>query len=244
MKAVRIEAGGVTLQYFYPYSRCKPTTNRIGVSVLELLTAVLFGLAVSADGFAAGVAYGVKRIKIPLLSLLVIALASALAVCFSMLCGQGLATLLPAGWAGKIGALLIAGIGCYFLLQAACEKINGVEGEEDQPILSLSIKPLGIIIQILREPAWADFDKSGVISAREAFFLGLALALDALGAGIGMAMTGMNIFYTVLAVGVLKFILVNLGLFIGAYFSHGLIKSLSAIIPGLIFIIIGISEFI
>jgi len=211
---------------------------------LELLTAILFGLAVSADGFAAGIAYGVKQIKIPAISLLVIALASALAVTFSMLCGQGLAVILPPGLANRAGAVTITLIGCYFLLQACSEKVTGMEGEEEQPILSLSIKPLGIIIQILREPARADFDKSGMISTGEAFFLGLALALDAMGAGICMAMTGLNIFYTVLAVGVLKFILVNIGLAIGAFFNHGLIKSLSAVIPGLIFIIIGISEFI
>ncbi len=210
---------------------------------MELLTAILFGLAVSADGFAAGIAYGVKKIKIPISSLLVISLASALAVTLSMLCGQGLAAILTPGLANRIGAVAIASIGCYFLLQAFGEKIDEIEGEEDQPILILSIKPLGIIIQILKEPARADFDKSGVISTGEAFFLGLALALDAMGAGIGMAMTGLNIFYAVLAVGVLKFILVNLGLLTGALFDHGLVKSLSAVIPGLIFIIIGISEF-
>ncbi len=209
---------------------------------MGLLTAILFGLAVSADGFAVGVAYGVKKIKIPVFSLVVIALASALAVTFSMLCGQGLAAILSPGLASQVGAATITVIGCYFLLQALSEKINRLEGEEDQTILSLSIKPLGIIIQILREPAQADFDKSGIISTSEAFFLGLALALDAMGAGIGMAMTGLNIFYTVLAVGVLKFILVNLGLSVGAYFNHGLVKSLSAVLPGLIFIIIGVSE--
>ncbi len=211
---------------------------------MELLTAILFGLAVSADGFAAGIAYGVKKIKIPAISLLVIALASALAVTFSMLCGQGLAAVLPSGLASRVGAVTIIVIGCYFLLQAFSKKVSEVEGEDEQPILSLSIKPLGIIVQILREPARADFDKSGMISTGEAFFLGLALALDAMGAGIGMAMTGLNILYTVLAVGVLKFILVNLGLLIGTFFNHGLIKSLSAVIPGLIFIIIGVSEFI
>ncbi len=211
---------------------------------MELLTAILFGLAVSADGFAAGVAYGVKNIKIPLFSLLVIALASALAVTFSMLCGQGLAAVLPPGLASRVGAVIIVVIGCYFLLLAGSEKIDGVESQDEQPIFSLSIKPLGIIIQILKEPARADFDKSGMISTGEAFFLGLALALDAMGAGICMAMTGLNILYTVLAVGVLKFILVNLGLLIGAFFNHGLLKSLSAVIPGLIFILLGISEFI
>ena len=128
-------------------------------------------------------------------------------------------------------------------MQALGEKISTIDTEAEQPIISVSIKPLGIIVQILKEPARADFDCSGIISAREAF-LGLALALDAMGAGVGVAMAGLNIFYTVLAVGVLKFILVNLGLLVGAFFNQAWIKSLSAVISGLILIIIGISEFI
>lgn len=211
---------------------------------MELISSILFGLAVSADGFAAGMAYGVKKIKIPLFSLMVIALASALAVTISMLCGKGLAMALSPELASRLGALTIMVLGSYFILQALGEKISKIEAEAEQPIVTVCIKPLGIIIQILKEPARADFDRSGTISTREAFFLGLALALDAMGAGIGVAMTGLNIFYTVLAVGVLKFILVNLGLLIGAFFNQAWIKSLSAVISGLIFIIIGISEFI
>lgn len=211
---------------------------------MELISSILFGLAVSADGFAAGMAYGVKKIKIPIASLMVIALASALAVTISMLCGKGLAMALSPELASRLGALIILVLGSYFILQAVGEKISRIEAEAEQPIVTVCIKPLGIIIQILKEPAQADFDRSGTISAREAFFLGLALALDAMGAGIGVAMAGLNIFYTVLAVGVLKFILVNLGLLIGAFFNQAWIKSLSAVISGLIFIIIGISEFI
>lgn len=211
---------------------------------MELISSILFGLAVSADGFAAGMAYGVKKIKIPIFSLLVIALASALAVSISMFCGRGLAMGLSPELASRLGALTILVLGSYFVLQALGEKISTIDTEAEQPIISVSIKPLGIIVQILKEPARADFDCSGIISAREAFFLGLALALDAMGAGVGVAMAGLNIFYTVLAVGVLKFILVNLGLLVGAFFNQGWIKSLSAVISGLILIIIGISEFI
>jgi putative sporulation protein YtaF len=153
------------------------------VAPLELISSILFGLAVSADGFAAGMAYGVKKIKIPIFSLLVIALASALAVSISMFCGRGLAMGLSPELASRLGALTILVLGSYFVLQALGEKISTIDTEAEQPIISVSIKPLGIIVQILKEPARADFDCSGIISAREAFFLGLALALDAMGVG-------------------------------------------------------------
>lgn len=209
---------------------------------MEYLTIVLFALAVSADGFAVGIAYGIGKIRIPFLSLLVIALASALAVSLSMLCGKGLAELLSPRVASLTGAIMILGIGVYFLLNACRDKIDSLESNDEEPLLAFSIKPLGIIVQILKHPSRADFDCSGEISAREAFFLGLALAMDALGAGVGIAMTGSNIIYTAISVGVLKFILVNSGIYLGSKINTSGFKAIASMVPGLVFISIGITE--
>ena len=48
------------------------------------------------------------------------------------------------------------------------------------------------MIQILRKPTVADFDKSGTISAGEALLLGIALSVDSFGAGIGASLLGMH----------------------------------------------------
>ncbi|MCK9906790.1 manganese efflux pump, partial [Frankia sp. Cpl3] len=48
----------------------------------------------------------------------------------------------------------------------------------------------GLIIQILRDPERADADKSGHIVGWEAVMLGLALSLDAFGAGISLTLLG------------------------------------------------------
>lgn len=208
---------------------------------MDLVTVVLFALAVSTDGFVVGIAYGVKAIKIPVFSLLVISAASALAVTFSMLCGRGLIMVLPEGSSSKAGAVLIIGIGIYFLLRAWGERLHHL-ADEGKPLWSVAIKPMGVIIQILKEPSQADMDASGEISIREAFFLGLALALDALGAGIGIAMAGINIFFTAIAVGMLKFVLVNSGVWLGRSIEMGVIQNYSSVIPGIIFMIIGLIE--
>ena len=209
---------------------------------MDYLTIVLFALAVSADGFAVGMAYGIGKIRIPFFSLLVISLASALAVSLSMLCGKGLAELLSPQMSSYVGAIIILGLGIYFLLTAGKEKINSLENSQEEPLLAFSIKPLGIIVQILKQPSRADFDCSGEISTSEAFFLGLALAMDALGAGIGIAMTGSNILYTAICVGMLKFILVNSGIFLGSKINAAKLKAVAALVPGLVFIAIGILE--
>ena len=214
-----------------------------GVEILELLAIVLFALAVSGDGFIVGIAYGIKQIKIPTLSLLVIAMASALVVMSSMILGKGISCFIAPQLTSTIGASLIIIIGIYFLLQAFRQKIYSLEHDEEDPLLSLNINSLGIIIQILKKPSTADFDSSGEISFKEAFFLGLALAMDAMGAGIGMAMTGMNILLTAISVGVLKFTLVSTGLNVGRKMQNEHWQSATTLLTGLILLAIGILEY-
>jgi len=210
---------------------------------LELLAILLFALAVSGDGFMVGIAYGIKKIRIPILSLLVIAMASTLAVTASMILGKGISCFITPQWTSSIGAGIIILIGLYFLLQAARHKIFSLEHDVEDPLLSLNINSLGIIIQILKKPSTADFDSSGEISVKEAFFLGLALAMDALGAGVGLAMTGMNILLTAISVGMLKFTLVSCGLTVGSKFQNERWQGVNALLTGLILLAIGIIEY-
>lgn len=209
---------------------------------MELLAILLFALAVSGDGFMVGVAYGIKNIKIPLLSLVIIAVASTLAVTASMFLGKGISCFISPQWASSLGAGIIIVIGLYFILQAARQKIYSLDHDAEDPLLSLNINSLGIIIQILKKPSAADFDCSGEISTKEAFFLGLALAMDALGAGVGLAMTGMNILLTAISVGMLKFTLVSCGLTIGRRLKNERWQGINALLTGLILLTIGIFE--
>lgn len=211
---------------------------------MEVLAIIFFALAVSADGFIAGLAYGIKKIRIPFLSLIVIASASALAVSCSMLLGQGIAAILPHETAKRLGAILLILMGTFFLIKALCDRLDNLPASEDEPLVTLNLKSLGIVIKILKEPAAADLDASGEISQKEAFFLGLALAVDAMGAGIGIAMAGYNILFTALSVGVLKFILVNGGIGLGKRMRNEGIRSIASFVPGLVFLLIGIMEFL
>ena len=211
---------------------------------MELLSIILFALAVSSDGFIVGMTYGVRKIRMPISSLLIICIASASAVTVAMLLGKGLTCLLSPSAAAHLGAITIIAIGVFFLLQSLRQKLGNVEVDGEDPILSLNVKPLGIIIQILKEPSSADFDRSGEIGLREAFFLGLALAMDAFGAGIGIAMAGYNILFTAISVGMLKFILVSSGLILGKKVENERWQYLSSVLTGLILMILGISELI
>ena len=107
-------------------------------------------------------------------------------------------------------------------------------------IINLEIKSLGLVIHILKKPMSADFDKSGTITGVEAIMLGLALSLDAFGAGIGAVMLGFSPGYLALAVALLSSLLVFLGIKLGSYLSQITWLQRFSFLPGILLIIIGV----
>lgn len=172
---------------------------------------ILLSFAVSLDGFGVGITYGVRKIRIPIPSVMIISVFSGLVILLSMTVGNLLVKWMSPHGASSVGAIILIGIGIWALVQFARggdsddteraagrskKAAAGAEKADDSPVplkrelWTLEIRQWGIIIQILRTPAAADMDRSGTISAGEASLLGAALSLDAFGAGIGAAMVG------------------------------------------------------
>lgn len=218
--------------------------------MLELLSTVAFAVALSLDGLGVGISYGVRKIKIPVFSLLVISITSGLAIGFSMLCGHMAAKYISVEIAEIIGAVILIAVGIWILFQTWMQNRKGrtvgaddiakAEEEGCKQIFNLKIKAFGLVIQILREPAVADIDKSGVISSREAVLLGLALAMDALGAGFGAAMTGFRPLLTPLAVSIVKFTLVSAGVYVGRRYAAKWLGDKASGLPGWVLILLGV----
>ena len=208
---------------------------------------MVFAVALSLDGLGVGLSYGMRKIKIPWKSLVVISIASAAALGLSMVLGHLIASFLSKQIAGIVGGMALVLIGIWLLLQGWSQRL-----EEKDPTLSgtiepltifkLSIPSLGLVIKILKEPAKADFDRSGTISVNEAIFLGFALAMDALGAGLGAAMMGFSPWFTPMVLAVSKFLLVSLGLYLGSQFSVDRLRKDLGLVPGAIIIALGVMQ--
>jgi len=212
------------------------------MGAMNTVSAVLLALALSSDGFVVGVAYGARKIRIPPGSLLLICLASMLAVGISMIAGEVLAKFFDPLAARTLGAVALMAVGLWFFGESLRNWQGRNETGENNAIATLRIKPLGIIIQVLREPSRADLDSSGVISFREAFLLGTALALDALGAGMGASLSGFKPALTVPLVGCCKFLLINAGLRWGAAIKNGMLRNGSGLLSGFILFMLGFIE--
>lgn len=209
-----------------------------------LWATIIFALALSLDGFGVGISYGIRKIKIPFKSLMIICISSASALAVSMLAGNFIANFLTEKFAERLGGIALIFVGSWLLIQAWVQRLEPLKpikpGFEDSlTIFKITLPGLGLVIKILKEPARADLDESGEISSNEAVFLGFALAMDALGAGMGAAMMGFSPLITPLVAGVCKFSLVSLGLYLGRQESiHGFLGNVG-LIPGLIIFFLG-----
>jgi putative sporulation protein YtaF len=197
-----------------------------------------------------------RKIKIPVLSVLIIALMSGLVFFAAMQIGVAVTVYIPAGVAKTAGAVILIGLGFWAVIQMRRSGESGEsetdaaasgEKQEDEQengqvarVLSIELKRLGLVIQILRTPSAADMDRSGNISAMEAAWLGLALSLDAFGAGIGAAFIGYTPLLTSAVIAVASGSFILGGLRFGFMYSNvQWIRKLS-VLPGCILMLMGL----
>jgi putative sporulation protein YtaF len=201
---------------------------------------VLLALAVSLDSFGAGLTYGMKSIKIPFRSILIIAICSAVTFLFSMFLGFTLEQFITQKTGEVLGGLILLGIGIYSLWQVFLPEKENTETEPKNIVL-FEIKSLGIVIHILKKPVMADIDKSGSITGWEAVLLGIALSLDAFGAGIGAALIDLSPLMTTASIAFMSALFLWGGMALGLYFYNktNWMKRLS-VLPGILLIVMGL----
>ncbi|WP_059103828.1 sporulation membrane protein YtaF [Shouchella shacheensis] len=209
--------------------------------MVATVSLAMLAFALSLDSFGVGLTYGLRKIRIPLVSLVFIGCCSGISILIAMGFGTILQTYLSVNVAETLGALILIGIGAWALFETYRPKKSAdprVEVERSK--VDLEFKLFGFVIHILREPETADLDRSGTVTGKEAFLLGLALSLDAFGAGIGAALMGFSPIWLALCVGGLSAFLVLLGMKFGYIFSNSRVIRRLSFIPGLLLIILGV----
>jgi putative sporulation protein YtaF len=224
--------------------------------MLPVVSLLILALAVSLDGFSVGVMYGLRKIRLPLLSIVIISCCSGLIIYMSMQIGVLISRFINPVFATAIGGMILIGIGMWAVYQVMTQKKDSFEqGEAElalnanlldasthtaKEILYIELKRWGLVIQILRRPSIADMDRSGYISSYEALLLGVALSLDAFGAGIGAALIGFTPWLTSAVIALASGAFLASGLHIGFKFSElSWIRRLS-VFPGFVLIVMGI----
>lgn len=230
--------------------------------MLPVVSLLLLALAVSLDGFGVGVMYGLRKIRIPLLSVAIISLCSGFIIFSSMQIGVLMSRFVDPSVAKSIGAVILMGIGVWAIYQMLTGKGETEEHDDDphtsdaaasadlpaadsvtaKEIVYIELKRFGLVIQILRTPSIADMDRSGNISPYEAMLLGIALSLDAFGAGIGAALLGFTPWLTSAVIALSSGTFLSLGLSFGFRFANLKWLRKLSILPGFVLIIMGIMK--
>lgn len=123
------------------------------------------------------------------------------------------------------------------------ETAGEAENEKQKAaVFSLELRHLGVVIQILRTPSSADMDASGSISSMEAMLLGIALSLDAFGAGLGAALLGFSPVSTSLMIALFSGTFLLLGMRTGLKLSGRYWMKHAAVLPALLLITMGIMK--
>lgn len=233
--------------------------------MLPFLSLAILALAVSLDGFGVGVMYGLRKIRIPLVSIAIISVCSGLVIFASMQIGAFAAKFLSPAVAKSTGAVILIGIGVWAIVQMWRQRPdNGSSDDADtgpgsaaasdartgtaaptggiRTVLRIEMKRLGLVIEILRTPSLADVDRSGYISSSEAVLLGVALSLDAFGAGIGAAFIGFAPLVTAAVIAVSSGLFIATGLRVGLAYADTRWLQRLAVLPGCILIAMGIMK--
>jgi putative sporulation protein YtaF len=146
---------------------------------MHLSYVLLLSIAAGLDSLFAGVAYGLKSIQIPLRSLAVVGLITALGTTLSMVGAHLLGKFIDSRFTLAAAASLLVAIGLFNLLRvylthgAAPRETNRTDRAR-RLIFSIG----GLVISIMAKPENADLDDSKSISPGEAVLLSLALGVD------------------------------------------------------------------
>lgn len=223
--------------------------------MVAYISLILIALAVSLDSCSVGLLYGARKIRIPWVSILIISICSGAMIWGSMRLGLFMLEWLEPETAKAIGAIILVLVGMWAVFQFFLHhrKSDVVEDTIErnvirngelpvQTVLHIEIRKIGLVIQILRSPTVADIDRSGNISAWEAAFLGIALSLDALGAGIGAALVGYSPLSTAVLIAFSGGLFITIGLRLGRWLSRRKWMQRLSILPGILLITLGIMK--
>lgn len=167
---------------------------------MMLLEAVVLASSLSLDAFVASFAYGVKKIRIPFSSALVIDFTCGGILGLSLLLGTWLRPWLSPKVSSALCFSLLFFIGLAKLLDNITKSILRKQGGLSKNI-RFSLSSFQFVLSVYADPEQADVDSSKSISLSEAFSLAAALSLDGLAVGFGAALgqvSGWAVFFCAL----------------------------------------------
>jgi len=215
--------------------------------MVNMLSLILLACALSLDSCSVGFTYGLRKVKIPMKSIITIAICSGIILMTSMGIGHAVTNFFSPIIAKRIGGFVLVCIGLWVLYQfyrshKGANSVNEEKNDSEDTIINFEIEVLGIVVKILKKPTAADLDRSGSINGLEAMLLGFALSLDAFGAGIGASMLGFSPLLTAAITSTASALFLMFGMKLGNVLSQNSWLQKLTFLPGVFLILLGLMK--
>jgi putative sporulation protein YtaF len=235
---------------YFPGNRCMSNGEKVpflsgkaysaagGIKMWLWISMILLAFSVSIDSLSVGMSYGMRKVRFPLPSLTLIACMSVVMILISMNIGRLLAIFLPWG--------VERGLASFILIILGGWAIYNVYKTRQKEAVATEWEDMGqgnaahSALQVLTKPEFGDLDRSGSISRKEAVWLGLALSMDALGAGISASLLNFPSLPFALLVGLFNPLFIRLGLMLGCMMAETKMMKKATILPGIMLIVLGL----
>ncbi len=207
----------------------------------NLLYIVFLCTAASLDALAAGAAYGLKRIYLPVVALAIIFTVTVIDTGVGLVGADLLKSLIGPRVATTVGGVLLVVLGTFrVLLEYLTESLPTSEPGSAANGRRLRI-PIGhLVIIVMTRPEAADVDKSKDISPLEAGLLGVTLSVDNVVATSAASLGGLTPVYTPLAMGVIQTVLLAAGYYGSALLVPDRIQRRLPYVAGAVLVVLGI----
>ena len=221
---------------------------------LHILSTVLISLSSNTDSLAIAVAYGIKKVKIPILPNLLIAVVSSLGTFVSMSVGEMIGGYLPKSIAGILGSgvlISIGIIGIWKTIQEEQRRLKRVKSDRQNIIMLATSSPNQLsedknssnLVNRPQNILSGVRNRSKVISIKESIPLAFSLTINNIGGGVGAGMSGLSASLTTVINFILAILAILGGSALGGRFANKMTEYWAGFLSSGLIIMIGIYEY-
>lgn len=207
-----------------------------------MIESLLLVSSICIDAFVASIAYGSNKIKIPVISSIVISIVGSIILGISLFLGSLIKDSLPGNLPITLSFSILMILGIYRLFESL---FKGYIQKHITPEKSFSFRlfDFNFILQVYADETKADFDQSKVLSIKESLYLAIALSFDSLAVGFGSSLVGGGYIQAVILCFLVGLCAVLMGSFIGKKLVEKTNINLSWI-SGVILMVLAITKII
>ena len=203
-----------------------------------MLESLLLVFSLCVDAFVASFAYGTNKIKIPVVSNIILTSISTLFLMLSIALGSLIHGLISEKLAHIICFIILFLLGFLRVFEGFLKNYLNKKALSPHNI-EVTLFNFKLVLNVYADVTLADLDHSKSLSTKEALYLGTALSLDSLIVGFGAALAPISFLQITLFSIIFNFFAIAIGAFIGSKCAEKLDIDLSWL-SGLILMILAL----